>query len=180
VVRNTESISLCSRPPNFRMAANMSAGKLGPPDSSDAPPTPLEARSVHTTRIIESHLTWVAKQNRHRRNSRFLMESPPPDIGVGAAEPHLPDFFSRQGFFCSTGKIISCPRISGICCLFRARLVPKQEERHSPIPGLASRAIIAAMLCAPLAQRGDVAPVLGPTPLWRIFELSQPSAWMRD
>ncbi|PMD52980.1 uncharacterized protein K444DRAFT_195421 [Hyaloscypha bicolor E] len=86
------------------MAANMSAGKLGPPDSSDAPPTPLEARSVHTTRIIESHLTWVAKQNRHRQNSRFLMESPPPDIGVGAAEPHLPDFFSRQGFFCPRAR----------------------------------------------------------------------------
>jgi hypothetical protein len=104
VVRNTKSTLLCSRPPNFRMAANMSAGKLGPPDSSDAPPTPLEARSVHTTRIIESHLTWVAKQNRHRQNSRFLMESPPPDIGVGAAEPHLPDFFSRQGFFCPRAR----------------------------------------------------------------------------
>ena len=95
------------------MAANMSAGKLGSPDSSDAPPTPLEARSVHTTRIIESHLTWVAKQNRHRQNSRSLMESSPPDIGVALQSLIFPNF--------SLVKAFSVPR---------ARSFPAMESRH--------------------------------------------------
>jgi hypothetical protein len=157
----------------------MCAGKLGNPDSSDAPPTPLEARSVHTTRIIESHLTWVAKQNRHRQNSRSLKESPPPDIGVGAAEPHLPDFFSRQGFFCSTGKIISCPESSAFAVFSEHVSSPNKKNATSQFP--AQHPVRSLQRCfAHHSQRGDVTPVLGPTPLWWIFELSQPSAWVGD
>jgi hypothetical protein len=118
----------CSRPPNFRTVANMTAGKSGPPDSSNAPPTPLEARSVHTTRIVESHLTWVAKL------AKFALSggesTPRYRCGCGrAAFP--PIFHQSKPFFCSLSEIISYPRLSAFAVLSEPVSFPNKKNATS-------------------------------------------------
>ena len=119
------------------------------PDSSDVAPTPLGARKIHTTWLIESHLSWLANP----AEIALSEESRPPDIAVGRRRASFPPNFplvETFSLFYGSDRFLRWKL--GICCLYQHVSFPNQKNATSRSAGKSFPAIIAEMVCAPFTS----------------------------